>query len=416
MNKQKSSKGIFKLTFVLFLFSVTRIFAQPWQCIIYGDTRSHDNDHRQVLQAIMNNTPNYKFIINVGDVVSDGTVKSLWDTWQRACDDVLGGTGQDQTPPKYMAVPGNHDNTETSSGLANWNTYLPGQKNLYGNDGKYFYFDYEDARFILLDSDKSPIDGPQFTMMKNAIENNPQKWLILVWHHPIFDFGPKHYEQEIHQTWGVPLYQNGCDLIFNGHAHYYVRTKKLLLNGQKNPPLDSLKGIPQIVTGNGGAPLYSVNPNEDGNGYMVAKYIAQYGYTELTFSGDTLRLRHILKDGTVFDQTYYTPNPKPSQSAVRFPEGTQPAHFQLFQNYPNPFNASTSIRFHLRQSCPVTLNIFNLNGEIVQTLIDGNYSPGNYQIIFNAENVHGAPVASGIYFYQLKAGTEIRNRKMNLLR
>ncbi|MFB0516312.1 MAG: metallophosphoesterase, partial [Candidatus Neomarinimicrobiota bacterium] len=308
-----------KLVFnaVLYLLLASSAWAQgAWKWIAYGDTRSNDDDHRAVLQAIVDSTPDYRFIINVGDVVADGTNIDDWNTWQLACDEVLGGTGQDQIPPQYMACPGNHDKLDIPSGLTNWHTYLPGQSQQYGNDGKYFVLDYENARIIIMDSDASPQTGEQYDMLMEAIENNPKQWLFTIWHHPIFDFGPKEYEDRIHDTWGIPLYQNGCDIMFMGHAHYYVRSKKLGLNGDMHTPVDSARGTVQLVTGNGGAPLYSVDPNADGNGYMVENYISQYGYTELTVDGDTLRLRHILTDGTVFDSTYYTPNPKSTMDGL----------------------------------------------------------------------------------------------------
>ncbi|UCG63843.1 MAG: metallophosphoesterase, partial [Deltaproteobacteria bacterium] len=280
-----------------------------WKWIAYGDTRSNDDDHRAVLQAIMNNTPDYRFIVNVGDVVADGTDTNDWQTWKAACDDVLGGTGQSSVPPKYMAAPGNHDQVDSPAGLTNWKTYLPGQDQQYGNDGRYFVFDYENARFIIMDSNTS-LTSDQYDMMLNAIQSNTKDWLFVFWHHPIFDFGPKSYEGDIHTTWGIPLYQAGCDIMFMGHAHYYVRSKKLELNGDMNPPLDPDYGTVQIVTGNGGAPLYEPYPDTDGNAYLVAACLSpsENGYTELTVDGRNLHLRHILRDGTVFDEADYTPN------------------------------------------------------------------------------------------------------------
>lgn len=299
---------------ILLIFSVllpASGFSQSWKWIAYGDTRSSDSRHREVLQAIVKNTPDYKFMINVGDVVAKGMNKSDWEIWQKACDDVLGGTGQNQSPPRYMSTPGNHDKIKDPTGLQNWNEFLSGQAQQFGHEGKYFVFDYENARFIILDSGPSSMTGEQYTMMMEAIQNNPKTWLFVFWHYPIFDFGPKSYEGEIHDTWGIPLYQHGCDMIFNGHAHYYARSKKLELNGDSKPPLDPVKGTVQVVTGNGGASSYSFSSNYGGNGYMLEAKTEEYGYTELTVDGESLRLRHILADGTVFDEQYYSPNPKP---------------------------------------------------------------------------------------------------------
>ena len=384
-----------------------------WKFIVYGDTRSNDTYHRGVLQSIMNNTPDYTFIINVGDVVSDGTIKSQWDIWQKACDDILGGTGQDQVPPKYMATPGNHDETEKTAGLANWNTYLSGQVQQYGNEGKYFTFDYEHARFVVLDSDNSSVTGSQYDMLLDAIENNPKTWLFAVWHHPIFDFGPKQYEDYLHDMWGVPLYENGCDIIFMGHAHYYVRTKKLELNGEMNPPLDPINGTVQVVTGNGGAPVYQVSPNTDGNGYMVEAYTNQYGYTELTVGADSLRLRHYLRNGTLLDEAYYSPNPKPTDSAVgKIDLADTPNTYNVHQNYPNPFNPETTFYFSLPIGCNVTIKIYDAYGREVTTLVNAYLAKGTHKSTWTGISSDGSFTPSGIYFYQMQAGAYTKTKKM----
>jgi len=317
-----------------------------WKFIVYGDTRSNDSAHRSVLQSIMNNTSDYEFVINVGDVVEDGSTTSQWDTWQNACNDILGGTGQSLVPPEYMACPGNHDEVP-GSGQTNWNTYLSGQVQQFGNSGSYFVFDYENARFVILNSEESleSMTGTQKTMLLDAVQNNPKEWLFTVWHKPIFDFGSKSYEDSIHDNWGVPLYQNGADIMFMGHAHYYVRTKKLGLNGAQNPPLDSENGTVQIVSGNGGAPLSLVNPDEDGNGYMLEleSYTSDnYGYTELTVNGSTLTMRHILADGSVFDQATYSPNLKSTPDVT--PPSPDPMEWDILPNA----TSSTSISMTAR--------------------------------------------------------------------
>jgi predicted phosphodiesterase len=313
--RRKVTPRALALLALLILTGAQAQAATPWKFVVYGDTRTDDTAHRSVLNAIQANTPDYCFIISVGDVVEDGTQASQWNIWQQACNETLGGTGQSAVPPKYMSVPGNHDQVTVPAGLANWNTYLPGQNSQFGNNGTFFTFDYENARFIILNPYES-LTGAQYTMLQQAIQNNPQDWLFAIWHPPIFDFGPKVYESTLHTTWGVPLYQGGCDVIFAGHAHYYVRTLKLDLNGDKNPPLDPLAGTAQIVTGNGGAPLYAVDENHDNNGYMVAYSFdeaqpAYYGYTEISVNGAQATLRHIRADGTVMDTVIYTANTKP---------------------------------------------------------------------------------------------------------
>ncbi len=419
LNLQMS--GTYQPVFLLIFIAVlaANVFGQSWQWIAFGDTRNNKPAHKEVLQSMIANTPDYKFIINVGDVVDHGDVLSEWQSWYATTAGVLGSLGQDQIPPKYMATPGNHDATETTAGLTNWNTYLPGQLNQYGNQGKFFVFDYENARFVIMDSDKSPMTGTQYTMLLDTIKNNPKIWLFVFWHHPIFDFGDKSYEDYIHDTWGIPLYQHGCDIIFNGHAHYYVRSKKLALNGNMNPPLDSLRGTVQIVTGNGGASMDVPIPSHDGNEYMVESYnrtAYQYGYTELTVNGDTLHLRHILRDGTVYDETTYIANPKDDINYLDEAESSVPATNRLYQNYPNPFNPSTIIHFDLFKSDFVTLRLFDLAGREITTLLKDHLAGGNYDISFNGLNAAGHKLTSGVYFYQLQTSAMVQTKKMILLR
>lgn len=416
-------KIILKVTAFLFTVLATLPFnaeANSWKWIAYGDTRTNDKRHREVLQSIMNNTPDYEFIINVGDVVEDGAETSQWNKWQAACNDILGGTGQDLIPPEYMSAPGNHDNTETTAGLANWNIYLSGQVEQFGNDGKFFVFDYENARFVIMDSDKSEEEGAQLTMLLDAIENNPKTWLFAIWHHPIFDFGEKKYEDKFHDLWGVPLYQAGCDIIFAGHAHYYVRTKKLGLDGELHPPLDPENGTVQVVTGNSGASMDVPVPNHDNNSYMVASYSThdrQYGYTELSVNDTILHLRHILRDGTIFDEEYLTPNLKTGElfTDEGSNENTIPTSYHMTQNYPNPFNPKTSICYSLPQSNYVRLVVYDIMGHTVSTLVDEIQGTGTYMIDWEAVDSYGRILPSGIYFYRIQAGAFTKTLKMIIL-
>lgn len=277
-----------------------------WKFIVYGDTRSSDDDHRDVLRTITERSPDYRFIINVGDVVKNGDNGSQWRTWKKACDDELGGTGQNSDPPKYMAVPGNHDDLDEGEGRDNWKRYLSGQYRQFGNGGQFFVFDYENARFVILNSERG-LGGDQLRLLENAIETNTRTWLFAIWHTPIFPFGQKSYEDGIHEEWGKRLYRAGCDLIFSGHAHYYARTKKLKLDGSSKPPLDNANGTVQIVTGVGAVGPSDLNPGS--REYMLAGWDDKSdGYTELNVEGDTLILNHISDKGELIDSTAYAPN------------------------------------------------------------------------------------------------------------
>ncbi len=87
----------------------------------------------------------------------------------------------------------------------------------------------------------------------------------------------------------------------------------------------------------------------------------------------------------------------------------QPGSFRLDQNYPNPFNPSTTIRYQLADRQQVVLTVFDVLGRAVATLVNEIQEPGLYNATWNAELE-----SSGVYFYQLKAGSAIETRKLIL--
>ena len=88
-----------------------------------------------------------------------------------------------------------------------------------------------------------------------------------------------------------------------------------------------------------------------------------------------------------------------------------PEDYFLSQNYPNPFNPVTTIKYTLLKSGEALLSIYNLRGEEVARLVNGKQPAGNRQVIWDASNL-----ASGIYFYRLRAGDFVLTRKMVLLK
>jgi serine protease len=93
-----------------------------------------------------------------------------------------------------------------------------------------------------------------------------------------------------------------------------------------------------------------------------------------------------------------------------------PQGYVLSQNYPNPFNPSTTISYHLPVGGFVVAKIFNIQGQLVRTLVDEDQSAGSHSIRWDGRDDHGQMATSGIYFYQLKSGNWSQARKMILLK
>jgi len=93
-----------------------------------------------------------------------------------------------------------------------------------------------------------------------------------------------------------------------------------------------------------------------------------------------------------------------------------PEKFLLNQNYPNPFNPTTTIDFAIPFKSHVTLDVFNILGQKVSTLINDTKSAGTYSVNWGGTDHFGNPAATGIYFYRLKTDDFTQTRKMLLLK
>ena len=128
----------------------------------------------------------------------------------------------------------------------------------------------------------------------------------------------------------------------------------------------------------------------------------QYSYSDNLSGVESSRLYYRLKQ-IDFDGSFEYSN--------TLEVGVVPSTYSLSQNYPNPFNPSTKIKYSIPQSSNVVIKVFNVVGDEVSILVDGQKQAGTYELTFNAENL-----PSGVYFYQLKAGDFIQTKRMILIK
>jgi hypothetical protein len=93
-----------------------------------------------------------------------------------------------------------------------------------------------------------------------------------------------------------------------------------------------------------------------------------------------------------------------------------PNSFVLYQNYPNPFNPVTRIKYDISENSNVSVNVYNLMGEKVATLVNQYQNAGYYFTNWDSRNDLGISVSAGVYIYQIKAGKYVQSRKLILLK
>ena len=93
-----------------------------------------------------------------------------------------------------------------------------------------------------------------------------------------------------------------------------------------------------------------------------------------------------------------------------------PAEFKVKSAYPNPFNPVTNIGYDIPEISKVSIDIYNIAGNKVKTLVSKEHQPGRYKVQWNATNESGAPVATGMYIYKIRAKDFVSVKKLLLMK
>ncbi|MBU1636117.1 T9SS type A sorting domain-containing protein [bacterium] len=167
--------------------------------------------------------------------------------------------------------------------------------------------------------------------------------------------------------------------------------------------------------GHGNIDTYLININEESDTIWTATYGTEYSeYArslaiaangEIILAGGTRQA----SGGNATD--LFVTKMVDSQAIDLDTVSIVPAEFDLLSAYPNPFNPTTTISFNLNKQSSVKLNVFDVTGRQVSTLIDDNLTAGKHQVMFD-----GAGLPSGIYFARLQAVSRTMTRKMVLLK
>ncbi|MBI2303957.1 MAG: metallophosphoesterase family protein [Chloroflexi bacterium] len=234
--------------------------------VAWGDNRTNHPIHRRLVGLIKEAAPD--FVINVGDLVENGSRKSDWDTFFDVERELLVDV------PLYPTL-GNH---EQNSYLYFALFDLPGTE-------RWYSFDSGPAHFIALDvafSDYKP-GSEQYDWLEQDLRQTTRPWKIVYLHYPPYSFTPFRGSELPVREALTPLFEKyGVQLAFSGHNHHYQRN---LVNG-----------VTYIVTGGGGAPLHPV-------GWGVGTQYAEetYEFVKLSIDGGVLTSTVVSLDGTQFD-------------------------------------------------------------------------------------------------------------------
>jgi calcineurin-like phosphoesterase family protein/purple acid phosphatase-like protein len=258
----------------------------PFAYVVVGDNRTNPENWGRIAAAAYAERPN--FVVNVGDVVTDGNVKAQWlAEWIVPAADLM------RRVPHYVAI-GNHEND------AHWYyDYVA-----YPAPENYYSFDYGNAHFTIVDSNQPLRPGTdQYEWIARDLAKTKATWKFVAHHHPPVssdedDYGDTYKGRSTRGDLNVrrlmPLYEkHGVDICWFGHIHDYERTWPL-----RDGEVDEKRGVVYIQTGGGGAGLENFAPTRS---WFTAKVFRNWQYCLVTMHNKTLRMMAYDIEGNMFD-------------------------------------------------------------------------------------------------------------------
>lgn len=258
--------------------------ASNFSFVAGGDSRHYPDDRTLVSQAMSHTNPS--FAMHCGDMVDDGRVQSLWDTWfADVNDNWIGYNGL--TIPVIPCL-GNHENNAT-------NYY---EQFALPDNEQWYYIDWgPNLRIIVLNSEaRDQIATDQTDWLTTTLSSTPEDmWKIVMFHRNVYYSGSHDNDTDIIEYW-VPIFdQYHVDIVIQGHTHHYHRTEPMYNNSIAS---SYQEGTIYLTSGGWGAPTHD---------YSIQLYSA-YGnethhFVSLSVSQNELYLEAIDIYGYTFD--YY---------------------------------------------------------------------------------------------------------------
>lgn len=203
-----------------FHFKTAKREPAPFSFVYFGDAQNNLLSlWSRTIRAAYAEAPKADFFLHAGDLVNVGNRDSEWSEWFQA-----GGWVHATIP--VIATPGNHEYVRSASGkrqLSNkWRpTFNFPENGPAGFSQTVYYIDYQGARIISLNTNEDR--EAQVPWIKRVLENNPNRWTFVTFHHPLYSTKEGRDNEELREMWKPLFDAYGVDLVLQGHDHTYGR-------------------------------------------------------------------------------------------------------------------------------------------------------------------------------------------------
>jgi len=284
--------------------------AKPFSFLYVGDAQNYILElWSRLIREGYKKAPDASFIIHAGDLVNNAHHERQWEEWF-----VAGGWIHSMLPS--LPTPGNHEynpknDAEREAKIRNLSVQWRPQFTLPENGPKEFdelkettyYIDYQDTRIISLNS--NILQKEQIPWLEEVLSNNPNKWTIVTYHHPLFSASDNRDNDELREIWKPIFDKYHVDLALQGHDHSYARGRTLPAvesNAMNGLNIRDYTGTAYVVSVSGGK-MYHLRPN-GWEGWEAERDRAGENtqlFQVINVSNDTLTFEAFTATGQLYD-------------------------------------------------------------------------------------------------------------------
>lgn len=204
---------------------------EPFTFLYLGDAQTRIQAvWPRVVRKAYETAPNARLVIHAGDLINNHDRDEQWGEWHE------GSTFLHRSVPA-LPVPGNHEHGRDAGGArritANWRPQFTLPLNgLAGIEETNYFVDFQGVRFVALNSNEKIEE--QAAWLDKLLENNPNRWTVVFFHHPVYSGARGRDNKEVRELWQPVFDRRGVDLVLNGHDHVYARTRMVRGDGGKD--------------------------------------------------------------------------------------------------------------------------------------------------------------------------------------
>lgn len=295
-----------------FQFHTAAAGREPFTFIYFGDAQNDIKQHwSRVIRQSQSDAPKARFFLHAGDLINRAANDADWGEWCHA-----GGFLHAQIP--CVATPGNHEYVGAPrpkvnevaknplsllSALNRKKTLSPHWRPMFafpengppGLEETVYYFDYQGARFVSLNSNAD--QDRQVEWLNEALGDNPNRWTIVTFHHPVFSTAKGRDNKKLREAW-QPLFDRfHADLVLQGHDHSYGRSGLLETNLPAGLKVHNSESGTVYVVSVSGPKAYRV----DEQPWMIEHGTGRQLYQVITIDGDRLHYESRTATGELYD-------------------------------------------------------------------------------------------------------------------